>query len=64
MANMIDIPGTDNKVDPTDPVGAAKTLVMTILGFAIAAMTAAVGVKLWNRIAQNTPDQLQTVDLI
>jgi len=64
MPKMIDIPGTDNKVDPTDPVQAIRTLVMTVLGFMLAAATAAIGVKLWNRVADNTPDELQRVDLI
>ena len=64
MATKVDIPGTDNSVDFSDPGGAAKTIVMTIVGFSIAAAAASLGVKLWNKVAENTPDQLQTVDVI
>lgn len=64
MATKVDIPGTDNSVDLSDPMGATKTIGMTVLGFGIAAGAAALGVKLWNKVAENTPDQLQTVDVI
>lgn len=64
MASKIDIPGTDNSVDPTDPMGALKTIALTVIGFMIAAGAASAGVKLWNQVAKNTPDQFQQVDLI
>lgn len=64
MATKIDLPGTDNSVDLSDPSGSVMTLLTTILGFGFVAMTASLGVKLWNKVAENTPDQLQTVDLI
>lgn len=63
MATKIDIPGTDNSVDPTDISGTAKTLVTTILGFGIAAMAASLGVKLWNRVSQ-TSDSLSEIEVL
>jgi len=63
MATKIDIPGTDNSLDPMDLSGSAKTLVTTILGFGIAAMAASIGVRLWNRISQSS-EQLNEIEVL
>ena len=63
MATEIDIPGTEESVDPMDPAGTVKTLVTTILGFGLAAMAASLGIALWNRVSE-TSDQFDEIEVI
>lgn len=43
MGKKVDVPFTDEKVDPTDPVGSAKTIGFMILGFTILMFAMAFG---------------------
>ena len=63
MATEIDIPGTEESVDPMDPAGTVKTLITTILGFGLAAMAASLGIALWNRVSE-TSDQFDEIEVI
>jgi hypothetical protein len=56
MATKIGIPGTDEEVDTSDASGSAMSVVTAILSFGLAAMAASLGVKIWNMVADKTPD--------
>ena len=63
MATDIPMPGTGQSVDPTDPMGAGKTLLMLALGFGLTAGVASAGVSLWNRAADQT-DRFDEINLV
>lgn len=64
MASKIDIPGSGQTVNLSNPVGSLKGFGMAVLAFMLAAAAGSLGVKLYNVVANNTPDQLETVDVI
>lgn len=64
MASKIYIPGSGQTVNLSNPVGSLKGFGMAVLAFMLAAAAGSLGVKLYNVVANNTPDQLETVDVI
>ena len=64
MASKIDIPGSGQTVDLSNPVGSLKGFGMAAIAFMLAAAAGSIGVKMYNMLAANTPDQFQKVDLI
>lgn len=64
MASKLDIPGSGQTVNLSNPVGSLKGFGMAVLAFMLAAAAGSLGVKLYNVVANNTPDQLETVDVI
>lgn len=64
MAQKIDIPGTDESLSTGDGIaGNAMTLGTTVVGFAVAAGAASVGVKLWNKASEQS-ESVDRVDLV
>ena len=64
MASKVDIPGSGQTVDLSNPTSAIKSFGMAALAFMLAAAAGSVGVRLYNAVAESTPDQIQKVDLI
>lgn len=63
MASKIDAPFVDAQVDPSDPAGSAMSILYGIIGVAVAFLVFAGGQKLYNAIAQNTPDAVQPAEV-
>lgn len=64
MATKVEIPVVGEDVDPTDPAGTIRTVVMSSVGVAIMFGVFALGQWLWNQVAGNTPDVAQEVEVI
>lgn len=57
MATEIPIPGTDQELDPDDGAsGMAMTIIVTIVGFALAFGAAVGGQRLFNYFADQSPN--------
>ena len=63
MATKIDIPGTGQDVDLSSPTNGLMDSVKIVLGFAMAAAFASIGIGLCNRAAQ-TPDSVDEIEVI
>lgn len=50
MAYDIDLPGVDQELDPTDPVGSIQTVVLLVLGFGVLIATAMGGSEVADEI--------------
>ena len=64
MASKVDIPGSGQTVDLSDPTGSLKGFGMAAIAFMLAAAAGSLGVKLYNVVANNTPDTIQPVEVI
>ena len=64
MASKIDIPGSGQTVNLSNPVGSLKGFGMAVLAFMLAAAAGSLGVKLYNVVANNTPDTVEPVEVI
>lgn len=54
MPTKVDIPGTDQDVNLSDPVGSVKSLVMAGFAFMLAIVAAVLGQKMYNAVASTT----------
>ena len=64
MATKVSIPGSGQTVDLSSPGDALRSFLMASVAFGLAAAAGAIGVKMYNVVANNTPDAVQTVDVI
>lgn len=65
MPTMVDVPGTDQSVDFSNPGSAIKSFLMAVLAFMLAAAAGSLGVKLYNYFAEATPDAAgETVEVL
>ena len=63
MATKIDIPGTGQDVDLSSPTNGLMDSVKIVLGFAMAAAFASIGIGLFNRASQTT-DRVDEIEVI
>ena len=64
MASKVKIPGSGQSIDFGDPLGSLKSFVMAAFAFMLAIAAGVVAEKMYNAVADNTPDQVNEVDLI
>lgn len=57
-------PIVDAEVDPSDPAGSGKSVVMATAGFVLALGIAGMAHQIYNEIARRTPDQIREVEVI
>lgn len=62
MATEVDIPGTDQDVDLSDPVGSVKSLLMAGFAFMLAIVAGVLGQRMYNLVANST--SVEEVDKI
>lgn len=60
----VEAPFVDAKIDTGDLSGSASSVGKASLGVALSLGVFAAGRHLWNRFAEATPDQIQTVEVL
>lgn len=63
MASKVEIPGTDQMVNLSDPVGSVRSLLMAGFAFMLAILAGVIGQKMYNLVASTT-DVTNEVDKI
>lgn len=62
MASKVEIPGTDQNVNLSDPVGSVKSLIMAGFAFMLAIVAGVLGQRMYNLVASST--SVEEVDKI
>jgi hypothetical protein len=54
MASKVEIPGTDQNVNLSDPLGSVRSLLMAGFAFMLAIVAGVIGQKMYNVVASTT----------